>query len=141
MRLGKAPAYAILAVLDISRNQSGGPVQGRLIAEHHGIPAEYLLKVLQLLVKAKVLESETGRRGGFTMRRSPSDTTILELIEAVEGPLEGSVSLGAQFPDKHPLNKAIKGVCQEVAGFARERWRNVSVADWAALLPEPVGSH
>ena len=74
------------------------------------------------------------------MRRPAKDTSILELIEAVEGPLSGSVSLGSQFSDDHPLYAAIHGVCQEVANHARQRWQRVSVADLAHLVPEPVHS-
>lgn len=138
MRLGKAPGYAILATIDIARNQRGGPVQGRLIAEHYGIPAEYLLKILQLLVRAKILESETGRRGGFRLRRDPDDVSVLDLLEAVEGPFEGVANFGVQVNDGHPLNVTIGGVCREISNFARDRWRQISVAQLALIAPARV---
>lgn len=57
---------------------------GRL-AEFHGIPAPYLSKHLQALVRAGIIGSVPGPRGGFRLNRSPADISLLDVVEAVEG--------------------------------------------------------
>lgn len=58
---------------------------GRL-AEFHGIPAPYLAKHLQALVRAGIVGSVPGPRGGFRLNRTPADINLLDVVEAVEGP-------------------------------------------------------
>ena len=84
MRLGKASSYGILATLHIAKVAKQDPIQGREIADACGIPGEYLLKILQQLARLRILSSERGRGGGFTLAKAPSQTTLLEIIEAIE---------------------------------------------------------
>ena len=83
MRLGKAAAYGVYATLHIAQSDKDGPIQGRIIAKSCGIPVEYLLKILQQLVRAQVLLSERGRGGGFLLRRTPAQTSLLDIVEAI----------------------------------------------------------
>ncbi|MEJ7584599.1 MAG: Rrf2 family transcriptional regulator [Acidimicrobiales bacterium] len=61
-------------------------LSGARLAEVHGVPGPYLTKHLQALTGAGVLESVPGRRGGYRLARSPADITVLEVVEAVDGP-------------------------------------------------------
>jgi len=63
------------------------------IAKQHKIPGEYLFKILQQLVKANILRSKRGPRGGFSLARSPKKITLLQVIEAVEGPMVSKLDL------------------------------------------------
>lgn len=58
------------------------------LAEHFGVPAPYLAKQLAHLVRAGILTATTGPRGGFRLARPPSEVTILNVIEAVDGGLD-----------------------------------------------------
>ncbi|MFN0138357.1 MAG: RrF2 family transcriptional regulator [Phycisphaerae bacterium] len=91
MRVNKSTVYAVLAVAHIARHAESDLLQGRLIAEAYGIPNEYLLKILQLLVRNGILTSETGRRGGFSLSRPPAEISLLQIMEAVDGPMIGEV--------------------------------------------------
>jgi Rrf2 family protein len=55
------------------------------LAEYHGVPAPYLTKHLQALVRAGVLESVPGPRGGFRLARAATDLTVLDIVEAIDG--------------------------------------------------------
>jgi Rrf2 family protein len=55
------------------------------LAEYHGVPAPYLAKHLQALVRAQVLESVPGPRGGFRLARPASVVTVLDIVEAIDG--------------------------------------------------------
>lgn len=58
---------------------------GRL-AEYHGVPAAYLAKHLQAMARAGVLESRPGAGGGYRLARPASEITVLDVVEAIDGP-------------------------------------------------------
>ena len=91
MKLSRASGYAVLAVLAIGRRQRqdpGGAVQIKEIVAEHDLPHEYIAKLLTMLVKARLLNSDRGRAGGFTLRRRASEISVLDIVEAVDGPME-----------------------------------------------------
>jgi Rrf2 family protein len=93
MRVKKSTEYALLALGYIAKNQGDSVVSSEDIAQQYDIPLEYLLKILQELVRANVLRSKRGPRGGFSLAKSANKITMLEVIEAVEGPLTGELNL------------------------------------------------
>jgi Rrf2 family protein len=93
MRVSRSTGYALLAVGYIAKNQGDGVVLSQDISNEYNIPLEYLLKILQQLVRANVLRSKRGPRGGFSLAKPTNRITMLEIIEAVDGPLTGELSL------------------------------------------------
>lgn len=93
MRVSRSTGYALLAVGYIAKNQGDGVVLSQDISKQYDIPLEYLLKILQQLVRANVLRSKRGPRGGFSLAKPTNKITMLEIIEAVDGPLTGELSL------------------------------------------------
>ncbi len=123
MRVSRSTGYALLAVGYIAKNQGDGVVLSQDISNQYDIPLEYLLKILQQLVRANVLRSKRGPRGGFSLAKPPAKITMLEVIEAVDGPLTGELNLTDQAGNdpysiraEQTYNKAIaqaKGVFQK----------------------------
>jgi Rrf2 family protein len=70
----------------IARNENG--INAVKIAEQTGSSKNHISKVAQRLVKNDLLKSVRGPSGGFTLKKSPSDITLLEIYESIEGPLE-----------------------------------------------------
>ena len=99
MRLTRASSYALHAVAYMAQQKSDRPVASHRIAHERGIPERFLLKVLKPLVSARVLTSIKGPNGGYRLARSPNDITLLEIVEAVDGPILG------QAPPPEPENK------------------------------------
>ena len=94
MKIGKSTEYALLAVGYIARHQEKeGIILSQTISKAYKIPLEYLLKVLQQLVKANVLRSKRGPRGGFTLARPATKINALQVIEAVDGPMSPYTTL------------------------------------------------
>ncbi len=96
MRVSRSTGYALLAVGYIAKHQGNGVVLSQAISKQYDIPLEYLLKILQQLVRANVLRSKRGPRGGFSLAKPTNKITMLEIIEAVDGPLTGELSLADQ---------------------------------------------
>ena len=127
MRLGRAAAYGIFAVVYIAEHQAKVPMQGREIAQSCGMPGGRLLKILQQLVRARILGSERGPAGGFRLRRPANEITALDVIEAIEGPIDGEISIGAGVDNMDRARAAVQSACVDVAEFARGRLRGVSI--------------
>src|SRR5947209_2275006 len=90
MRLTRASSYALHAVVFMAvQKQHTRPVASHHIAKARGIPERFLLKVLKPLVSARVLHSIKGPNGGYRLARSASDISMLEVLEAVDGPIRG----------------------------------------------------
>jgi len=96
MRVSRSTGYALLAVGYIARHQGKGVVLSQNVSKEYDIPLEYLLKILQQLVRANVLRSKRGPRGGFSLAKPPAKITMLDIIEAVDGPLTGELNLAEQ---------------------------------------------
>lgn len=77
--------YAIRALTYLAARERGVLVQLDAVAHAEDIPAPFLGKILQILGHAGLVRSSKGRRGGWTLARSPDAVTLLEIHEAVEG--------------------------------------------------------
>ncbi len=86
MVLSKACDYAILSMLHISRESSGGYTSIREISDQLNISFHFLTKILQTLTEKGILESHRGPRGGVRLAADPSEVTLLDIILAVDGP-------------------------------------------------------
>jgi Rrf2 family protein len=89
MKLTSASVYALRALLHLARHGSGGPVASHTIAAAEGLSERFLLKALAPLVKSGVLRSERRQGGGYCLARPARRTTLLEVVEAVDGPVRG----------------------------------------------------
>lgn len=98
MNISRSTGYALIAVGYIAKNQDKKAIVSQTIAEEYDIPLEYLLKILQQLVRSNVLRSKRGPRGGFSLARPADKISMLQIIEAVEGPMTNQLELVEQFP-------------------------------------------
>ena len=118
MRISRSTGYALLAVGYIAKNQSDSLVMSQDIAREYDIPLEYLLKILQQLVRAHVLKSKRGPSGGFCLAKTASRISMLNIIEAVEGPMTSQLSLAEQSGGAK-LSTKVEKVFDKAIGQAR----------------------
>jgi Rrf2 family protein len=86
LRLSKKADYALLAVSHLAAHADRN-ASTRELAEGYDIPAELLAKVLQKLVRARLLVSIQGIRGGYALGRPAASISVADVIQAVDGPL------------------------------------------------------
>ena len=125
MKLSRSTGYAVLAVGYISQHHGQDIVLSQDIAEAYDIPLEYLLKILQQLVRADILHSKRGPRGGFSLGKPTNKISLLDILEAVDGPLSGHLHLGKQAKGQRFSVQADKvyqkAIAQSRAVFAKAK--------------------
>ncbi|MBK8945855.1 MAG: Rrf2 family transcriptional regulator [Ignavibacteriae bacterium] len=83
----KTGEYAIRAILFLARQSSDLLVMSSDIAKKEDIPSHYLAKILQRMAKYGYVDSYKGRGGGFKITKLALDSSILEIVERIEGPV------------------------------------------------------
>ena len=84
--LSNTSKYAIRALIYLELYSSPENKQGiKKIASELGIPSPFLGKILQVLVKHKLLGSTKGPHGGFYLNRSAIDIALMEIVEIMDG--------------------------------------------------------
>jgi len=83
----RATEYAIRAVLFLAQQPPGDIVLKKDICATQEITPAFLTKILQPLIKANIVGSQRGVTGGFFLRREPAEISLLDILEAQEGPL------------------------------------------------------
>ena len=89
MELSTAGEYAIRGMLVLASRHGDGPVNLDEICRVRGLSKsrEYMTKIFGVLAKADLVTAVRGRGGGYRLARPPKDISLLDVIEAVEGPL------------------------------------------------------
>ena len=85
MKVTKATAYALHALMYMVRHITQLPVTTDTIAKGEGIPPGYLAKIFQRLTKARLVRGVKGRKRGHVFARPPEEISLLEIIEVMEG--------------------------------------------------------
>src|SRR6266581_5544074 len=85
-RLSKKSDYGLIALKHLAQHNDES-VSARQIAAQYRIPAELLAKVLQKLARKGLLVSQQGINGGYLLARDPARISIVDVIEALEGPI------------------------------------------------------
>ncbi|WP_425750618.1 RrF2 family transcriptional regulator [Micromonospora sp. DT47] len=80
--------WALHSCLNMTWLEPGRAVSAARLAAFYGLPTAYLNKQLQALVRAGILSSTPGPRGGFRLARPPEEITLLDVVTAIEGPEE-----------------------------------------------------
>ena len=138
LRLSKKSDYALIAMKHLAtRPDGGGSSSAREISESYDIPLELLAKVLQRLVRARLLVSVQGTRGGYRLGRNATAISVADVIQAVDGP----VTVTACSPDDHNCDQftkcSIRDPLWKIKNKILESLTTVSLAEMA-IEPDPA---
>ncbi len=78
--------YALQATAFLALKPEGSMSSIKELTDRFDIPYHFLAKILQDLTRKGLLVSLKGPRGGFALARSPREITLLDIVEAVDGP-------------------------------------------------------
>jgi Rrf2 family protein len=131
MKLTLASRYALDAVVHLACQKKNEVLASHVIAKAYGISETFLLKVLKPLVAAQVLISVKGPSGGFRLARPASDITMLDILEAVDGPIRGSAPAGKDEKES-ALGKRLQEICNQAAEQTRKHLGRIKISELAA---------
>lgn len=100
MQITREGDYGIRSILYLARQPFKKVSFVNEISEECKIPRSFLAKILQKLVKAKMVRSYRGVNGGFSLARQARDINVLDVLDAIEGKL----SLNLCVLDKKKCN-------------------------------------
>ncbi len=111
MKISTTAHYGLIAAGYLAEQADEGWVAAETISDKYGISVAYLLKIMKQMVKANVLRSKRGPRGGYTLARPAKEITLLEIIEAVDGPISTRSEM-AELTKKAPFSIEMEKVCE-----------------------------
>lgn len=142
MKLPVSTEWVLHCATTLAQLEPGATASAAQLAAYFDLPAPYLAKQLQALVKAGVLVATTGPRGGFRLARPASEITLLQVVEAVDG---GSSPYECQEIRQRGRGALPARDCQDTCVLAarmadaHDAWRRTlaaeSLADVLAALP------
>jgi len=107
MQITRQADYAVRAVLHLAKMEPNQRAATSQIAKEQRIPPSFLAKIISQLSIAGLLQTSRGARGGVTLAREPGKITLLEVIEAIDGPIMLNECVGENsictFDDDCPL--------------------------------------
>lgn len=87
MQITRQADYAVRAVLYLAQLGSEQRAATSQIAQEQQIPPSFLAKIVSQLSVAGLLQTSRGARGGVSLARSPMEISLLEVVEAIDGPI------------------------------------------------------
>ena len=142
-----ATEYAIRAASELAALDPDGPILLDDLVRGTGLPRDFVAKIFQKLVRGGVLRSAKGRGGGFSFARPTHEVTLMEVVQAIEGPqvfdrcVVGLDRCNDQVPcPQHDLYKPIRQRLKDYLTTttmadlasslkAKKQWRQVRIAE------------
>lgn len=130
MQLSQSVAYGVRALMELAECPEGSPVSCARLARQGHMPERFLLEVLRHLARQGIVESARGGAGGFVLAKPLDEISLLEVIEAIDGPLGAGVPGKAHFPQGagQRLEEAMRQVTEQV----RQRLAGIRLAEFRA---------
>ncbi|HEV3417224.1 MAG TPA: Rrf2 family transcriptional regulator [Pirellulales bacterium] len=135
MKLSRTAGYALQATLQLAEAESNAPVPCSQLAAAGGMPERFLLQILRNLVTHGILHSARGVDGGYRLERKSEEISLLEVIEAVDGPLSASAPVVESFPEGPRVK--LREVLDQVTAMTRDQLEQIKLSN---LLRKPQGN-
>ena len=136
MKLSRTVAYAVRATLQLAQQESDGPVPCSRLASEGKMPERFLLQILRNLVTHGILRSTRGVDGGYALVRPANQISLLEVIEAIEGPYDSTLEVGEGLPADS--RNMLKDALDEVTTTTRGQLEAIKLSQ---LLKPPPHDH
>ena len=134
LTLTKRGDYAVRAAISLARCQKKGAYKKiREVASEMDLPLRYTPQILSLLARAGLAEARAGRDGGYRMLRDPAAISLLEVVEAAEGPLRSERCTLGGGPCHWETMCAVHPAWEEAGESLRRSLAGVSLARVIAI--------
>ena len=135
MRISRASTYAVLAAVQLSESPASPPVPCSQLAQLGDMPERFLLQVLRNLVNDGLLKSTRGVDGGYRLAKPLSQITLLDIVEAIDGPIQPELpQIGGLTPQSH------KKLAEALGDIASDAKKRLSALTLSQLKPATNGA-
>ena len=140
MKISQKGLYALQAMMMLARHHNQGAIKIRDIAYEEDLPEKFLELILLEMKNARMVESIRGAKGGYALRRPPSEIHLSEIIRLIDGPLApfGDAEQLRSLIDKDHAHRALYQVFLDVRDAAAHILENTTLAD-IVKDPRPSG--
>ena len=128
MLITRATEYAIRALYHLAKQPEGEIVFKKDICKSQDITPAFLTKILQPLIKNGIVGSQRGVGGGFYLLKDPSEVTLLDVVEAEEGPLYLNQCLSPEGACERDIFCPMHGAWREIRKEMMETLQRYSFA-------------
>src|ERR1700687_2180609 len=131
MKVSQKGLYALQAMMMLTRRYTQGAIRIRDIAYEENLPEKFLELILLELKNARIVESVRGAKGGYRLRRAPSEIRVSEIIRLIDGPLApfGDADQLRTLIDRDAHHRALYKEFLEVRDAAAGILENTTLAD------------
>jgi Rrf2 family protein len=139
MKVSQKGLYALQALMMLARHYHQGAIKIREIAYEEDLPEKFLELILLELKNARIVESVRGAKGGYQLRRPPSEIYLSEIIRLIDGPLAplGDADSLRELIDRDLSHRSLYMVFLQVRDAAAKILDSTTLAD----LVSDTGSH
>jgi Rrf2 family protein len=123
--------YALRLMVALARNQDGGAVSTRRLAQEQQVSYQLACKLMQQLQDARMVRSTMGPKGGFQLSRDPAQINLLDMIEVIQGPLSVNRCLLREACCPRQEICPVRAKMGELQGHMGEYLGGVTLADLA----------
>jgi Rrf2 family protein len=140
LQISRKIDYGLRAMVFLASMSPEEVVPFREIARRMDVPEEFLAKILKTLVSRKLVQSTRGARGGYRLARSPAEISMLDVIEAVEGPVRVNVCQDNHDACKLSRSCTMYGVWKLGQERMLEVYRSARLDGLAMTETRPLGA-
>jgi Rrf2 family protein len=139
MKISQKGLYALQAMMMLARHADQGAIRIRDVAYEEALPEKFLELILLELKNARMVESVRGAKGGYQLRRPPSEIRLAEIIRLIDGPLApfGDADQLRTLIDRDAEHRALYQTFLDVRDAAAKILENTSLADIIAKGSNP----
>jgi Rrf2 family iron-sulfur cluster assembly transcriptional regulator len=121
--------YALRLMIGLARRQGDGAVSTRVLADEQDVSYQLACKLMQRLHEARLVESCMGPKGGFRVSRGPGEINLLEVVEAVQGPVRLNRCLMDDGACPRKANCPVRARIGELQGRMEEYLQSVTLKE------------
>ncbi|HXY09529.1 MAG TPA: Rrf2 family transcriptional regulator [Terriglobales bacterium] len=131
MKISQKGLYALQAMMMLARRYNQGAIRIRDIAYEEDLPEKFLELILLELKNARLVESVRGAKGGYRLRREPSEVRLSDIIRLIDGPLApfGDAEQLRSLIDRDTEHRTLYQVFLDVRNAAARILEHTTLAD------------
>ena len=137
MRISTSSRFGVRAMFDVAYHGGGQTTQIKDICKRQKLSQRYLEQIFHKILKAGLLKGKRGPRGGYTLTKDPSEITVLDIINATQGPIVPVPCLNGKKGNCEVFPVCVtRHIWKETQNLLVDYFDSVTIADLCASARE-----